>query len=172
MYSILLAISYFFSGFFMKYSDDEYDEKNNLNKAIIFGIISGFFSGIASILSIDASYIFIGILIGNLLVFKVDGIHHIATLITFLILYILFGTTNLNMVILLICIFSALLDEVGHEIIDNFTLNKLINIFFKYRFSMKLIIFLLAIFGVFDIFSFLFFMLFELSYEFVGYLFN
>ena len=73
----------------MKCSDDEFDEKNNRNLAIFLGIICGIFAAYATVTSMDAAYIFIGILVGNLLAMKVDGVHHIATLLTFLIIVLL-----------------------------------------------------------------------------------
>ena len=47
----------------MKYSDDLFDINHNLAYASIFGILCGIASGLATIYSIEAAYIFIGILI-------------------------------------------------------------------------------------------------------------
>ncbi|MER2172166.1 MAG: hypothetical protein ABS938_16235, partial [Psychrobacillus psychrodurans] len=91
MFNISLALSYFFSGFFMKLSDDEYDEKSNKTMAIVLGIICGLFTALACSIDLDAACIFIAILIGNILALKVDGIHHIATMASFLIAFIIFG---------------------------------------------------------------------------------
>lgn len=172
MYNLVLAISYIFSGFFMKYSDDEYDENNNKNKAIVLGIICGFFAGLATISNIDAAYIFIAILIGNLLAFKIDGLHHIVTFFVFILMCLLFGVPSLSIVILLICILSALFDEVGHELIGSASDNNILALFFEYRFIMKIAIFLLAVLGVLNLWSFVFFILFEISYELAGYVFK
>ena len=87
MFNIILAASYALSGFFMKLSDDEYDEKSNTIWAILLGVICGAFTAYASSISPDAACIFIAILIGNILSLKVDGIHHIATMASFLILF-------------------------------------------------------------------------------------
>ncbi|WP_054835728.1 hypothetical protein [Methanobrevibacter arboriphilus] len=88
---IVLAILYSVSGFLMKLSDDEYDEKSNKLIAVIIGIVCGITIAFLASNNIDASYIFIGILIGTALSFKIDGIHHIATLLVFLLLYLIWG---------------------------------------------------------------------------------
>lgn len=165
---IILAILFLLSGFFMKYSDDLFDINNDLKFASIFGVLCGITSAVATCYNVDAAYIFIAILIGNLLALKVDGIHHIITLIIFIIISLILGIPELNLVILLICILSALGDEVGHELISGFTNNKFLNLFFEYRFVMKVVICLLAICGVFNILIFICFLLFEIFYEIAG----
>lgn len=160
------------SGFFMKYSDDLFDVNNNLNYATIFGILCGVASGLAAVYSIEAAYIFIAILIGNFLVLKVDGIHHIISLITFVIILLIGGIPNLNMVVLLICILAIISDEVGHEMISKVTQDRFLNLFFEYRFVMKIAVFLLAVCGVFDIWAFICFMMFEIAYVIAGIIFE
>lgn len=152
----------------MKYSDDLFDINHNLAYASIFGILCGIASGLATIYSIEAAYIFIGILIGNLIAFKVDGVHHLVTLICFIIVLLIGGIPELSFIVLLICIFAAFLDEVGHELISKVTENRFLNLFFEYRCVMKVVILLLAICGVFNIWIFVCFLMFELSYEFAG----
>lgn len=172
MSPIILAILLILSGFFMKYSDDMYDEKHNVLFASILGIICGLTSAIASVNDIGAAYLCLAILIGNVLVLKVDGIHHIFALGIFVIICIICGIPNLSLVILLVCILAAISDEVGHETISNVTDNFFINQFFEYRFVMKIVIFLLAIFGAFDILVFIYFILFEISYVIAGIIFE
>ena len=169
---IIVAILFFLSGFFMKYSDDLFDVNNNLNYATIFGILCGVASGLAAVYSIEAAYIFIAILIGNFLVLKVDGIHHIISLITFVIILLIGSTPNLNMVVLLICILAIISDEVGHEMISKVTQDRFLNLFFEYRFVMKIAVFLLAVCGVFDIWAFICFMMFEMAYVIAGIIFE
>ena len=129
---IILTLLFILSGFFMKYSDDLFDINHNLAYASIFGILCGIASGLATIYSIEAAYIFIGILIGNLIAFKVDGIHHLVTLICFIIVLLIGGIPELSFIVLLICIFAAFLDEVGHELISKVIQNKFLNLFFEY----------------------------------------
>ena len=156
----------------MKYSDDLFDVNGNVKLSSIFGIFCGLMSGFASIYNIDAAYIFISILIGNLLALKVDGIHHIVTLIVFIVILLVGGIPDLSLLILLICTLAALSDEIGHELISKVTQNKFLNLFFEYRFVMKVVIFLLAICGVFNIWIFVCFIIFELSYEGAGVVFE
>ncbi len=169
---IILAILFILSGFFMKYSDDLYDVKHNLTFSTFFGILCGIASVLATLYNIDAAYIFISILIGNLLVLKVDGTHHIVTLIVFVVILLFGGIPHLDLVILLICILGIMADEIGHEKIGNFTENRFLNLFFEYRFVMKIVILLLAVCGVFNIWIFVCFMLFELSYVAAGIVFE
>ena len=152
----------------MKYSDDLYDVNHNLTFASVFGFFCGVISALASLYSIEAAYIFIGILLGNLIALKVDGVHHLITLIVFIVILLSGGIPHLNLVILLICILAALSDEVGHELISTVTQNMFLNLFFEYRFVMKIVIFLLAVCGVFSFWIFVCFILFEISYECAG----
>lgn len=156
----------------MKYSDDLLDANNNLLFASIFGVLCAIASAIATISDIGAAYVFISILIGNLIALKIDGIHHIITLLVFVILCLIYGIPDLNIIILLICIIAALSDEIGHETISRVTDNVFANLFFEYRFVMKIVIFLLAIFGAFDILIFIYFIFFEVAYEIAGLVFE
>ena len=141
----------------MKLSDDACDVGDDKSLAIALGMLCAITSAFATVSSASAAYIFIGILIGNLLALKVDGIHHIITLVLFVLISLVMSIPELSVVILLICIFSALLDEVGHELISNLTENKFLNYFFEYRCVMKVAIFLLAVCGVFNIIFFVLF---------------
>lgn len=169
---ILLAILFILSGFFMKYSDDLFDVKNNTNFASVFGILCGVASAFASIYCSEAAYIFLAILIGNLLVMKVDGIHHVLALLIFFVILLIGGIPHLSLVVLLICILGAVSDEVGHELISNYTQSRFWNLFFEYRFVMKIVILLLAACGVLNIWIFVCFILFEISYATAGIVFE
>ena len=162
---VFLAISYILSGLFMKLSDDFYDEKNNKIIAIILGVLCGLFTGIAVVGNIDAAYIFIGILLGNIIGFKVDGIHHIFSLVVLLLFILVFSIPHLNLILLGILVLSALIDEIGNDNKYIYSKSKFLMYFFDYRFTMKVVIFILAILGYLDIISFMMFILFELSYE-------
>ena len=78
---VILAVLFFLSGFFMKLSDDACDIGEDKSLAIALGILCAITSAFATVSSASAACIFIGILIGNLLALKVDGIHHILSLI-------------------------------------------------------------------------------------------
>lgn len=168
----LIPIFYSLSGFLMKYSDDEYDENSNKIIAIIFGIICGIITAYVSSINQDAACIFIAILLGNLIAIKIDGIHHIATLITFILLLFFFGMSNLNIIPLLIVIFGAYVDEIGNDNLKWYKKSIYIKYFFDYRFTLKIIILILAILGFFHLETFIYFILFEISYELAGILFK
>lgn len=153
----------------MKFSDDAYDIDHNKLRASLLGIVCAVASALATIYSGEAACIFIGILIGNFLAFKVDGFHHIITLIIFIAIVAICGIPSLSIVVLLICILAALSDEIGHEMVSKKISNRFVNLFFEYRFTMKVAIFLLAVFGIFNIWIFVCFLLFEISYEFAGF---
>ena len=156
----------------MKYSDDLFDVNHDVKLASIFGIICAITSALATVYSVEAAYIFIAILIGNLIALKVDGIHHIITLVLFLAIVLICGIPNLSLVVLLICILAILGDEVGHELISKITDNRFLNLFFEYRFVMKVVVLLLAVFDVFSIWIFLCFLCFEIAYVVAGIVFE
>ena len=156
----------------MKYSDDLFDVNDNLAFASVFGVFCAVASALACIYNPEAAYIFLAILIGNFIALKVDGMHHIITLIVFMVILLVGGIPELSLVILLICVLAALSDEVGHELISKVTQNKFLNLFFEYRFVMKIVIFLLAVCGVFNFWIFVCFLLFEISYVTAGMLFE
>ena len=156
----------------MKFSDDLFDVKNDVKTASIFGVLCGVASALATIYDVGAAYIFIAILIGNLLALKVDGIHHVVTLVIFVLICLACGIPHLSLVVLMICIISALSDEIGHELISKITDNQFLNLFFEYRFVMKIVILLLAVYGVFNIWIFVCFISFEIAYETAGIVFE
>lgn len=162
---IFLAISYILSGLFLKLSDDFFDEKNNKFMAIVLAILCGVFTGIAVVNNLDAAYIFLGILIGNFIAFKVDGIHHMFTFIVFAVFILIFNIPHLNLILLGVLVLSALIDEIGNDNEYIYSRSIFLKYFFDYRFTMKLVIFVLAILGYLNIVSFILFILFELSYE-------
>ncbi len=156
----------------MKFSDDAYDVDKNRILAIFFGLICAISSAMATISDVGAAYVFIGILMGNLLALKIDGIHHIITLIVFILICLICGIPQLSVVVLLVSILAALTDEVGHELISNVTQNEFVILFFEYRFVMKIVVFLLALCGVFSFWTFILFILFEISYLMAGWLYK
>jgi hypothetical protein len=192
MSTIIIAFLYSLSGFLMKISDDEYDKKSNKLLAVVFGVFCGIIIGYLASHNIDAAYIFLGILIGTALSLKIDGIHHIATLIVFLILFMYWGlfTSNIlaefSLITLVFCIISAYIDEIGNDNIRIYNKNKYLKFFFDYRFTMKITILVLGLLGLYQSFtgftlhfvnflsfsSFVFFILFELFYELANFIFN
>ena len=168
MFNISLALSYFLSGFFMKLSDDEYDEESNKFKAIFLGIICGLFTAYACSIDLDAACIFIAILVGNILALKVDGIHHIATMVSFLIAFLFLGLqsfTFLSIITIIICMIGAIIDEIGNDNEKIYSKSKFLEYFFDYRFTLKVVILLLVLIGLLNIWSFIYFLCFEIAYE-------
>ena len=84
--------------------------------------------------------------------------------IVFFVILLIGGIPELSLIILLICILAAISDEVGHEMISSLTQNRFMNLFFEYRFVMKIVLLLLALCGALNIWIFVCFMLFEISY--------
>ena len=164
MNSIILAILFLLSGFFMKYSDDLFDVNHDVVMASAVGVLCGLASAFAAIGDVGAAYIFIAIPIGNLIALKVDGVHHIITLAVFIVICLIAGIPEISLVVLLICILGTLADEVGHELISTVTDNVFLNLFFEYRFVLKIVILLLAICGAFNIMVFVYFLIFEVAY--------
>lgn len=168
MFNISLALSYFFSGFFMKLSDDEYDEKSNKAIAIVLGIVCGLFTAYACSIDLDAACIFIAILVGNILALKVDGIHHIATMASFIIAFLFLGLqsfTYLSIITIIICMIGAIIDEIGNDNDKIYSKSKFLEYFFDYRFALKVVILLLVLIGLLNIWSFIYFLCFEIAYE-------
>ena len=181
---LIEAIFYPLAGFFMKISDDAQDEKKNTGLAVFTGLICVLAIGYLSVTSSDAATIFIGILVGTLLAGKVDRVAHVITLIIFLSILVIFGIPSVGIAALVICIAAAYLDEMGNDASWLREKRKL-NLFFKYRFALKLAVLFLAMGGLlhylnpkfagiifFQPETFIYFLLFDLAYEVAGLIFN
>jgi hypothetical protein len=181
---LIEAIFYPLAGFFMKISDDAQDEKKNTVLAVLAGLICVLAIGYLSVTSSDAATIFIAILVGTLLAGKVDRIAHVITLIIFLSILAIFGIPSVGLMALLICTAAAYLDEMGNDASWLRGKRKL-NLFFKYRLALKLAVLFLAMGGLihymypefsdiifFQPETFIYFLLFDLSYELAGLFFN
>ena len=152
----------------MKLSDDEYDEKSNKAIAIVLGIVCGLFTAYACSIDLDAACIFIAILVGNILALKVDGIHHVATMASFVIAFLLLGLpsfTYLSISTIIICMIGAIIDELGNDNEKIYAKSKFLEYFFDYRFALKVVILLLVLIGLLNIWSFNYFLCFEIAYE-------
>ncbi len=174
---------YALSGFFMKISDDMHDKKNNIFLGILAGILCGLFLGYLVTISIDAAYIFFGVFIGTFLAKKINCINHIITAVIFMIIVFLLGFPIIGIGTLIICSIAAYIDEIGNDNKRVYEKSRILETFFEYRFALKTAILVLAIFGIIQSFypafkiygiyflgiqTFLYFLLFELSYELAG----
>jgi hypothetical protein len=174
---------YALSGFFMKISDDMHDKKNNMIFGALAGILCGLLLGYLVTISVDAAYIFFGVFIGTFLSKKVNCLNHIVTAIIFIIIVLLLGFPAIGIGTLIICSIAAYIDEIGNDNKRIYEKSKILEIFFEYRFALKTAILILAIFGTihsfypgFEIYgihflgilTFLYFLMFEISYELAG----
>lgn len=172
----------------MKISDEASDEKNNTLMSIIGGLLCVLFTVLVSTKNADATCIFLSILIGTVLAFKVDSLNHILSAILLIILLLLLGVPSFNWICLLICIIAVFVDEKGNDNYDKkekegVALNFLDKLF-KYRYTLKITVLILSIFGLLNylipnlnLFSFepitiIYFYMFDLSYEFAEVSFN
>ncbi len=174
----------------MKISDEAMDEKNNAILAIITGIICVLATIFVSINNGDAACVFISILIGTALAQKVDSINHIISAILLIVILLIMGVPNFSYLALVICIIAAFIDEKGNDKSDEKEENggeyRFIDKFFKYRYTMKVAVLVLSLLGLINILlnysfingyffeplTFIYFYLFDLSYEFAGLTFN
>lgn len=174
---------YALSGFFMKISDDMHDKKNNMVLGILAGILCGLMLGYLVTISIDAAYIFFGVFLGTFLSKKVNCINHIVTALIFVIIVFLLGFPAVGLGTLAICTIAAYIDEIGNDNKRIYEKSRILEIFFEYRFALKTAILILAILGTIQSFypgftiygiyflgiqTFLYFLLFEISYEIAG----
>ncbi len=178
----LEAALYALSGFFMKFSDDAMDKKNNTVLGVICGLLCVAGIGYLAVNYSDAATIFLAILLGTLLSAKVDKIGHLATLILFVVILFIWGIPTIGLITLAICTLAAWLDEVGN---DRKSLKgiKILEKFFNYRCALKVVVLVLSILGAvqwaypsiqipgldfFQPITFIYFMLFDLAYELAG----
>jgi hypothetical protein len=176
-------ILYALSGFFMKLSDDAYDRKKNISLAIFSGILCGVFVGYLAVTSADAACIFIAIVVGTLLSLKVDSLNHVAALVLFILIVVYIGIPSIGIVTLIICSIAAFIDEVGNDNLWVKNRGKMTELFFEYRFSLKITVLLFAVLGILQTLfplleipgiqyflfqTFLYFILFDLFYEIAG----
>lgn len=166
----------------MKISDDAHDKKKNAFLGISAAILCGASIGYLAVQSGDAACIFLAILIGTVAAWKVDCLNHIISLLIFLGIIVIFGFPPIGIVTLLLCTAAAFIDEIGNDsawVEDKTHLHT----FFEYRFALKIAILVFAVLGLiqnmipglnipgiqfFSLETFLYFILFEISYELAG----
>ena len=160
-----------------------HDKKNNMLLGILAGILCGLFMGYLVTISVDAAYIFFGVFIGTFLAKKINCINHVVTALVFITIVFLLGFPTIGIGTLIICTIAAYIDEIGNDNKRIYKKSKILETFFEYRFALKTAILVLAIFGIIQSFypafkiygiyflgiqTFLYFLLFELSYELAG----
>lgn len=184
---MLEIIFYSLAGLFMKISDDAHDLKNNTILGIVAATVCGVSIGYLAVSSADAACIFLAILIGTVAAWKVDCLNHLLSLLVFVGIILILGFPAIGLLTLMLCAAAAFIDEIGND--SGWVANrKYLSKFFQYRFALKIAIFIFATLSLFNIsysslqimgvqfvgiqlFSletFLYFLLFEASYELVG----
>ncbi|HTX61971.1 MAG TPA: hypothetical protein VMC48_06635 [Methanobacterium sp.] len=175
---MLEVLFYSLSGLFMKVSDDAHDRRKNNVLGLVAAIICGISIGYLAVTSADAACIFLAILIGTVLAWKVDCRNHLLSLIIFLGIIVVVGFPTIGIITLAVCALAAFLDEIGNDS-QWAARQRFIKEFFQYRFALKTVIFIFAVLGLFTQLqgwglqffaplTFVFFLVFELSYELVG----
>lgn len=183
------VVCFALSGFFMKFSDEAIDVKNNKNLGIFADVICVVFTLLVSVVNGDAACIFLSILIGTGLSKKIDSINHIIAAILFIILLVIIGFPEFSWLCLIICIFANLIDEYGNDKYDekiekNSNVNEtLLDKFFKYRCTLKVTVLILSLLGLVNVLfnntiisgimffqptTFILLYIFDLSYEIAG----
>ncbi len=183
---MLEILFYPLSGFFMKLSDDAHDQKHNTLLGIVAAVICGVSIGYLAVTSADAACIFLAILIGTVASWKVDCLNHILSLLIFVGIIAVAGFPSIGIVTLAVCAAAAFLDEIGNDS-EWAAKRKYVHEFFQYRFALKIVILIFAVLGTlstlypglqisgvqfFAPLTFVYFLLFEISYELVGLKFN
>ena len=111
-----------------------------------------------------------------------DCRNHLLSLVIFVGIILLFGFPTIGIITLAVCTLAAFLDEVGND--SKWAAERrYVKEFFQYRFALKIVILIFAILGLFyhsipqlqgwglqyfAPLTFLYFLVFELSYELVG----
>ncbi|HML05362.1 MAG TPA: hypothetical protein VK426_06285 [Methanobacterium sp.] len=167
----------------MKISDDMHDKKNNKLLGMLAGVLCGVFLGYLVTISLDAAYIFFGVFLGTFLAKKINCINHVITAVIFISIAFLLGFPAIGIGTLLICTIAAYFDEIGNDNQRIYKKSKYLEMFFEYRFALKTVILVLAIFGIINSFypafqiygvhfmaiqTLILFLTFELAYEFAG----
>jgi hypothetical protein len=179
----MLEVLFFsLSGLFMKVSDDAHDRRKNNFIGLVAAIICGITIGYLAVTSADAACIFLAILIGTVAAWKVDCRNHLLSLIIFVGIILLMGFPTIGIITLSLCAMAAFLDELGNDSAWAGR-HRFIKEFFQYRFALKIVILIFAVLGLltyyfpelqvggiqyFSPLTFIYFLVFELSYELVG----
>lgn len=183
---MLEILFYSLSGLFMKVSDDAHDRKHNTLLGIVAAVICGVTIGYLAVTSADAACIFLAILIGTVVAWKVDCLNHLLSLLIFVGIIIILGFPTIGILTLAVCALAAFLDELGNDS-QWAAQRRYVKDFFQYRFALKIVILIFTVLGMltalypglqisglqfFTPLTFIYFLCFEISYELMGLKFN
>ncbi len=166
--SLIIAV-FLLIGAGLKYIDEAFDEEN-LNKTtatILAGILLILWIGL-SYLDIGSRTILLAILLGVLLTGKIDNLVFASS--TALIFGSFVFVERIAMFPLIMLALTGVIDEKGNDYVDANKTHGLISFFFLHRFTMKTGLAALTIGGIFPYYYLLAFLLFDMSYDTIGYL--
>jgi len=169
-YWFLLA-SFAFLGAGLKYIDCVYDEGVfDRRVAVLLGLVCGVLMGYVIGSDMQASSIFLAVIIGVAITKKIDtNPFFIGAILAFAVPLFLTKNIMINWLPTAMLVFASIVDEVGNNRADLGLINsKFLKTFFHYRISMEVVMGLLVIFGVFEPIYFIAFFLFDLFYHMVG----
>jgi len=125
----------------------------------------GILWAITMALNSAAASILAAILIAAVLKGKINNIGHQIGLLTILVILFFSGFVQFLWIPLIVISLAAIADEIGHDFVEKHKkINKVVSYFFKYRFAMKLAVFLFALFNYFGWIFFFAFMAFDIAY--------
>lgn len=173
MNAIFIFIGFAVIGAGLKYIDIVFDE-GELNKKIAIMI-----APLITIISICLSFydaisatILFSILFAVLLSGKIDNLVFLLSSSSFIAIttfMIHFSWINILLLPLIILVAMGIVDEKGNDYVDTHNITKTWKFLFMYRFCMKIGMFILCLFSIFQWVYLIAFLVFDASYEIVGY---
>jgi hypothetical protein len=159
---LYLFVLFIIAGVTLKFSDF-FGEKNYFVSSIIFAGLSAITFGWLITIDEYSSAIILGIIVGVILSGKVDKLNLIFGLITSLFVSVLIGFKRPQLGILMYVSVFSFIDEIGHE---SFKTNKrFFKTFFRFRFTLKLVMIILGISSLIPIIYSISFLCFDLVYD-------
>ena len=173
VYFPFFIASYMVLGGGLKYIDDAFDEKTySKMKAILLSPVIAIFWVFLMYLSPASATILGAIFLAVLFRNKVDNIgFHVGAIAIFcgLTALYLFKIIDFDWGPLVFLTIAGVFDEIGNDYVDAHpTINRMVFLFFEYRFVMKLAVLFLVVAGIYGLEYLLAFIGFDLAYATVG----
>jgi len=144
MYGILIV---FLTGFIIKFADMIADDGLKAGNALtyFFGSFYGFL--LAFIISANPMWAELGIavILGVLLTGKIDHPVHYSGLGSFMFFTAVFGLNPVNLIVLLVFIGGASVDEIGNNLVDRKRIKGILGKFFECRLTMDVVAFAVSL---------------------------
>jgi len=157
----------------IKYVDDAFDEKTfKKRNAMILAPVLGILWGYTSYLDGTACTLLLAVLISVIVTAKIDCRAHQIGLIP-IVVFLLVTGSNPMWIPLGILVIAGIVDEKGNDVFDeedgDIDLSgmpgKIVDNFFKFRFSMKVVVIIMTVFGIIPLYFLVAFLLFDAAYE-------